>query len=298
MGRFRPCRAPSHHAVGKMHQTTTPNLSPAGGLTGSLFSEAACPPKRQGIRPPSGVGLRVLQILYEEFPAPLQPKFISARARTPYPGTKKWLTRNDGLWVVQVSTGGWYRARATLQLLRRVGLEPLKVHALQLMVKSLGGGSPPQLQGLGTPTKTADGQVVRKTEWNGRMVTVQAGPHGALVSVRASTNPISIPLFNELAAWLHGLATPGTVTVQDFDLNVDGANHRLKVSGAESVSLGGFQGGLLKIYNKQVIDATRIEACFHRVNLGLPEVARVLNELATPPYEPGLFPCLDPREVA
>lgn len=273
-------------------------LSPAGGLTGSLFSEAACPPKGQQKRPPSGVGLRVLQTLYDEFPAPLQPKLIAAQARVPYEGAKKWLQRNDGTWVVRVSGGGWYRARATLALLRRVGLEPLKVHALQVMVKSLSGGTPPQLQGLGTAKKTADGQVVRKADWNGRTVTVQPGPRGALVSVRASTHPISIPLFNELSAWLHGLATPGTVTVQDFDLNVDGADHRLKVSGAQAMSLGGFQGSLLKVYNKQVIHATRIEACFHRVNLDLPEVARVLNELATPPYEPGLFPPVDPWEVA
>jgi hypothetical protein len=132
----------------------------------------------------------------------------------------------------------------------------------------------------------------------GRPVTVQPGPHGALVSIRASTNPISIPAFNELAAWLHGLATPGHVEVLDFDLNVDVADHRLKVSGAQSVSLGGFRDGLLKVYNKQAIQATRIEACFHRVNMGVPEVARLLNELATPPYDPGLFPPTDNREVA
>lgn len=204
----------------------TPTLSPAPGLTGSLFSEAACPPKGHGKRPPSGVGLRVLQVLYEEFPAPLQPKFISARARTPYPGTKKWLTRNEGVWVVCISGGGWYRARATLALLRRVGLEPLKVHALQLMVKSLGGGSPPQLQGLGTPHKTADGQVVRKTEWNGRLVTVQAVVYTntyqggdvddyILIDNSAGSAPVVVTLTAHNAHLVQAYKASGHILVED-----------------------------------------------------------------------------------
>lgn len=248
------------------------------------------------------MGLRVLQVLYDEFPSPLQPKVAAAMARTPYEGTKKWLQRSEGHWVVNVQDSGWYRARATLHLLRRIGLEPLRVHALQCVLKSLGGGSPPQAQGLGFASPAADGQVIRRADWYGRAVTVQPGPDGALLSLRASTNPIPIPLFNELAAWLQGLATPGTVTVLGFDLNVDADEHRLKVAIAGdargSISLGGFQSGLLKVYSKQVIDATRIEACFHRVDLDLPEVARLLNELGTPPYDPGTFPSLDPCEVA
>lgn len=281
-----------------MATTHTEPASPLGGLKSQLFSEASCPPKGQKKRPPHGVGLRALQVLYDEFPTPLQPKMVSALARTPLEGTKKWLARSEGTWTVKVSAGGWYRARATLQLLRRIGIEPLHVHALVLFVKSLAGGTPPQLAGLGKGVQTADGQTVRKADWYGRPITIQPGPAGALVSIRASTQPISIPLFNELAAWLYGLATPGTVEVKDFDLAADTANHRLKLSGLTSMTLGSFHGSLLKVYDKRVIEATRIEACFHRVNLDIGEVGRLLNELATPPYEPGLFPPRDAWEVA
>lgn len=286
------------------------NLSPHGGLNSQLFSEAACPPKGQKNRPPSGVGLRVLRVLWDEFPRPFQPKQVAYLAQTPHEGTKKWLQRNEGTWVAREGVvhtpfgrldnggGGWYRARATLQLLRKRGWDPLAVHALQMLVKSLGGGTPPQLGGLGTPRKLADGTVQRETEWNGRKVTIQPGAHGALVSIRASQEPISIPLFNELSAWLHGLATPGTVMVQNFDLATDSQTHQVRVAGAESLSLAGFHGSLLKVYHKRSLEVTRVEACFHRVNLDLGEVGRLLNELATPPYSPGLFPSLDPREVA
>jgi hypothetical protein len=266
-------------------------------LTGSLFSEAECPPKGRKIRPPRGVGLRALQVLYDEFPNPRRPKDLAREARTPYEGTKKWLTRNKGVWVMESPSSGWYRARATLALLRRIGLEPPRVHALQLLCKSPDGGTPPQLQGLGHKRVLRDGTVQREADWNGRKVTVQAGPDGALVSIRASTDPIPVPLFSELAAYLHGLCTPGTVVVKGFDLGIDTANHRLAAAGVEAVTLYGFQGDLLKVYNKRCIQATRLEACFHRIDLPMSEVARVLNELATPTYDP-TFPPPHGPEVA
>ena len=67
--------------------TESPCLSPAEGLTSPLFSETPRPPKGHGKRPPGGVGLQVLQVLYDEFPASPQPKLIAAMA--PYEGTKE-----------------------------------------------------------------------------------------------------------------------------------------------------------------------------------------------------------------
>jgi hypothetical protein len=273
-------------------------MSPDSSLTSQLFSEAACPPQGQGKRLPKGVGLRVLQFLHADFPNTSQPAHIAQVSRSPYAGTKKWLTRNNGVWVVNDRNSGWYRARASAKLLKAVGMTPLALHAIQVRIQSPEGGLPPQLRGLGTGYRTKDGQEMRRAVWNGHEVTVQAAGFGALLSMRSSKNPVTVPLFNEFSSWVHDLAYPGHAMVEGYDLGVDGKGHRVRVVGCQSMSLGGFHSGLLKMYNKQVIGATRLEACFHRLDLSMSEVARVLNEIATPPYDPGLFPPTDPREVA
>lgn len=256
-------------------------MSLADPLTSQFFSEAACPARGQKRSPPRGVGLRALQFLRGEFPNPWPPKMVARMIRQGSEATRKALQRMSGRFVVAVP-GRMYRAMADAQLLRRIGLEPYKVHGLQFRLVSPNGGSPPALAGLGSARSTADGQEVRHAEALGRRVVVQAG---GLVSVRASTEPFTVPEFAELAAWLEGLAGGGRVDVLSMDVNVDVENHRLRVSGAESISLQAARAGLWKVYNKRVIAATRIEACVHRVDMSLQEVSRVLQEFTSPPLD-------------
>lgn len=236
-----------------------------------------------------------MRLLREEFPSPLQPKQVAAYTRVSHANAKKWLNRNTGHHVVLVAEPGWYRAMADHRLLKRIGLEPYQVHALQVTIKSPNGGPPPALRGLGTTHQTRDGQEVRKAEFKGRAVTVQAG---GLVSVRASTAPLDVQEFMELSAWLDGLAGGGDVQIVSMDLNVDVDDHRLKMSGVQSMSLGPFANALWKVYNKQVVQATRIEACVHRVDLSMQEAARILQEFSAPSYMPEWNPPPHPWEAA
>lgn len=255
-------------------------MSPPSALTSQFFLEASSPRKGQRKRPLRGDGLRIMQQLRPVFPQPMTPKEI----RTVVPGVsyesvKKWLQRNEGQHVVKVAHG-WYRARADAQLLRKLGIEPLKVHAIQALLKSRDGGLPPALEGLGSPRTTKDGQAIRVAEYEGRVVTVQAG---GMVSVRASKDPFSVPEFGRLAAWLEGLTGGGSCELQGFDLNVDVDEHRLRMGGMKTLSLGGFAHGLLKIYDKQERQATRIEACVHGVKLDVQEAAAIIGQLSSPP---------------
>lgn len=275
-------------------------MSPSRELTSQLFSEAACPPKGQKNRPLRGVGLRLVQVLRREFPQPMQPKELATTTRQSHEGTKKWLQRNEGVHVTS-ELRGWYRARADLRLLRQIGLEPYKVHAIKVRIVSRIGGTTPRPGGQFRAELLRDGQVQHVAEFKGRRVTWQAGN---MVSVRSSTQPFTVPEFTELAAWLEGIANGAEVRLDDFDLGIDTESHRLKIAGmsrkqitAQSLTLGGFAGGLWKIYNKQVIQATRLEACLHRVDLSVKEAAGLLHELSVEPFVPPMVPS-DGWEVA
>lgn len=280
-------------------------------LKSQLFSEAECPPQGHVKRPQGRVAIRTLAVLYAEFPNPQQPKMLATAARVEYEACKKWLQRATGSWVVNVPDKehhptGWYRARATLKLLRNLGMDPLGIHRVEVVMPapvSLARGVPPRLAGLGTPHPRDPN--TRTTEWNGHHVTLQGHNDGGhTVKVRSSTKPFSASEFVELAAWLDGLAAPAKCILTDCDLNIDGKEHRYRFSGAQSQQLGDWTAAYVKAYNKQAIGATRIEYCFHRLDIGLSEAARLLNELATPPppesfaYRPELMPVPGGQEVS
>lgn len=269
-------------------------LSPAKHLTSQLFSEAECPPKGQKKRPFSGVGGRVYGHLYGQFPNVQQPKTIAREAKAPYEGAKKWLNRNEGVWVVDTGAG-WYRARATVQLMRNLGFSPIQAHGIQVLIKSRDGGLPPRLEGH--VWSRADG--TGKGEWRERPLTVQATADGALVSIRASMKPFSVAEFCELAAWLEGCANGGEVLVKNIEFNSDADHHVVRIAGAGALSVGAVREAMVKAYNKRVTGVLRFEACFHRLDAPLSEILRVLNEFATPPssYVPPLTPA-DGWEVA
>ncbi len=247
----------------------------------ALFSEAEVSP--QGTKKASllrGTGLQVIQFLRTEFPSPCTPRTIAAQTGASYEAVKKWLQRNEGKHVVKVAAGGWYRARADPRLLAKIGLEPLKVHAIQVSVSPL-QGRPPAIQGQ----RDKDGTV--RSTWQGHKLTAQPQSDGGwFISVRCSTDPLSVEKFGQLTAWLYGLSGGARVRLRSCDLNIDTADHILKMRGVESVELGDFHGATVKLYNKQVIQATRLEACFHRVDLGMAEAANFLNALTARPEEP------------
>lgn len=224
-----------------------------------------------------------MQALRAEFPNPLQPKQLVPLAKVTHANAKKWLARNEGTWVVAHGARGFYRAMADMSLLKQIGLEPFKVHALQVLLKSPSGGLPPALGGLGHEKKTRSGQVQRVADFLGRRVTVQ---DGGLVSIRASTDPFTVDEFTRLSAWLDGLTGGGTTKLESVDLNVDMEQHKVSMRGIKSMSLAAFTDGLVKLYDKQVIQATRLEACVHRTDLTVPEAARILQEFTTPVYRP------------
>lgn len=252
-----------------------------GHLNSALMAEAEMSPK--GTKKPSpvrGIGVQVLQFLRAEFPSPATPKTIAAgtgAGSKSYEAIKKWLQRNDGTWVIKTAPGGWYRARADPKLLARIGLQPLKVHAIQARL-SPNGGRPPALEGH----RDNDGTI--KAEWQGRKLTAQPMADGGLfISLRASTDPLSVEQFGQLTAWLYGLAGNGSVRLTSCDLNVDTEDHLLRMRGVESVELGDFHGATVKLYNKRVIEATRLETCFHRLDLGMAEAAQLLHGLTAQP---------------
>ena len=256
-------------------------LSPQSGLTSQLFSEAACHREGQKKCPSKGVGTRVLQLLYDEFPNPLQPRLISRLAKAPYPGTKKWLTRNEGLHVVNIGNG-FYRAKATWNLLKRIGIEPITVHGIGARIESLRGGSPPQIEGQGTVLPNGD--VV--AEFHGRRVTMQRTKDGGVwVQCRATTDPLSVPAFAEFSAWLKGLANGRPVKMEQWELSVDPEDHRMRLDGVQAVTLRGFTDHLWKIYNKSVTKATRIESCWHRLDMKPDEAAALLHAVTSRPME-------------
>lgn len=269
------------------------SLSPP--LKSQLFSEADCPPKGQKIRPPRGMGARVFAWLWGEFPNTHQPKTIAREARTPYEGTKKWLARNNGGHVIDAGNG-WYRARATVHLLKRLGFSPIQVHGLQVMLKSRVGGSPPRLQGH--VSLRADG--VGKGDWRGRLLTVQVTPTGCLVSIRASMQPFGVPEFVELAAFLEGCANGGSVTVENIEFNTDCDADVVRIAGAQALSIQGVRDAAVKAYNKEAMGVLRFEGQFRRLDAPMAEIVKVLNEIATPPeaYRADLAPPDSFGEVA
>jgi len=246
----------------------------------TLFQEAEVSPKgTKKESPVRGVGIHVLQCLRDEFPSPCTPALISKITGQSHEAIKKWLQRNQGVWVIRTAPGGWYRARADPRLLAKIGLEPLKVHAIQVSV-SPNGGRPPAIEGQ----RDKDGTV--RSSWQGHKLTAQPQKDGGLfISVRCSKDPMSVEKFGQLTAWLYGLSGGKRVVLRSCDLNIDTADHILKMRGVESVELGDFHGATVKLYNKQVIQATRLEACFHRVDLGLAEAANFLNALTARPQE-------------
>lgn len=220
-----------------------------------------------------------MAFLRDEFPSPATPKIIASRTGASWEAVKKWLQRNDGNWVVKTAPGGWYRARADPRLLAKIGLEPLKVHAIQVSL-SLPGGRPPAIEGPRDKSGT-----IRST-WQGHAMTMQPqGADGWFISVRCSKDPMTVEKFGQLTAWLYGLSNGGRVLLRSCDLNIDTADHIMRMRGVESVELGDFHGATVKMYNKRVIQATRLEACFHRLDLGMAEAARFLNVLTARPEE-------------
>lgn len=238
--------------------------------------EAECPRKGHFKRPLRGGPLKIMQYLYSEFPSPATPKQIATGTGVSYEAVKKWLQRNQGPWRVVQDLRGWYRAWATPKLLQGIGLEPMKVHALQIQMSPNGGG-PPQIEGQRD-----------KADFRGRPVTLQASKGGVLVSVRASTEPFSPEEFQDLVAYLEGLGRGCDLSVLSVDFGVDVKDHVLRIRGAESLSLHAWNQGYLKAYNKQIIQATRFEACFHRLDLRPEEVTGILQGIGERPsvFEP------------
>ena len=256
-------------------------ISGQGHLASALMAEAECPRKGQEKRPAvRGVGLHVLAFLRAEFPSPATPRTIAKMSGQSYEAVKKWLQRNDGVWVVKTAPGGWYRARADPKLLARIGLQPLKVHGIQARL-SLNGGRPPWIEGH----RDKDGNTV--AEFLGRRLTAQPMADGGLfISLRASKEPLSVEEFGQFTAYLYGVAGGGSVRLTSCDLNVDTDDHLLRLRGVESVELGDFHGATVKLYNKRVIEATRLETCFHRLDLGMAEAAQILHGMTARPEDP------------
>lgn len=252
-----------------------------GHLNSALMAEAECPQKGQEKRPSiRGLGVHVMAFLRSEFPAPATPRTIAAMSGQSYEGVKKWLQRNEGTWVVKTAAGGWYRARADPKLLARIGLQPLKVHAIQARL-SPNGGRPPAIKGH----RDKDGNTT--AEFMGRRLTAQPMADGGLfISLRASKNPLTVEQFGQLTAYLYGLAGGGSVRLTSCDLNVDTDDHLLRMRGVESVELGDFHGATVKLYNKRVMEATRLETCFHRLDMGMAEAAQLLHGLTARPEAP------------
>lgn len=251
-----------------------------GHHNSQLMQEAQTSPV--GTKKPSpvrGLGIHVMQCLRAEFPSPCTPAMIAKATGQSHEGIKKWLQRNEGKHVVRTAPGGWYRARADPKLLARIGLQPLQVHAIQALVSPV-GGRPPQLEGQ------RDGNGNIKTEWNGRALTAQPAEGGLFVSLRASKDPLSVEAFGQFTAYLYGLAGGGSVQLKSCDLNVDVDDHLMRLRGVESVELGPFHAATVKIYNKQIIEATRLESCFHRLDLGMAEAAQILHGLVAKPQAP------------
>ena len=248
-----------------------------GSGVSALFLEAECPHKGHKTRPClQGSGVRIVQHLYAEFPSHQSPKQIAAATRQSHEAVKKWLRRKTAEWYTVQSLRGWYRARATVKLLSGIGLEPLKVHALQVQM-SPNRGSPSLLQGLGD-----------KAEFRGRVVTFQASKGGVMASVRASKEPFNAGEFQDLVAWLEGLGHGCSVLVRKADFGVDVRDHVMRLDGVEAVTLQAWNAAYLKAYNKQVVQATRFEACFHRLDLQPDEVVHILQGIGERPssYEP------------
>lgn len=242
-----------------------------------FFLEAECPRKGHSLRPLRGGPLKIMQHLYNEFPSLQQPKQISKATGVSYEAVKKWLQRNQRPFRVVQEIRGWYRAWATLKLLRGIGLEPLKVHALQIQM-SPNGGSPPQIKGQ------------RDTmDFRGRKVTLQPSRGGVMASVRASVNPFSVGEFQDMVSFLEGLGYGCDLSVIGSDFGVDVKDHVLRIRGVESVSLQAWNKAYLKAYNKQVIQATRFEACFHRLDLDPGEVVSLLQGIGERPSQ-GVVP--------
>lgn len=241
------------------------------------------PEGTQNVSRLQGVGKYIMEYLRAEFPAPATPAQITAGAGLPkssHAAVKKWLQRKNGIWVVK-TIRGWYRARADVQLLQRIGLDPLKVHAIQVELMSPNGGRPPAIEGQ----RDKDGTV--RGSWQGKKLTAQPTAAGGLfISLRASTDPLTIEQFGQFTAWLYGLAGNGSVKLRSFDLNTDVSDHLMRMRGVESMELGDFHGATVKLYNKQVIEATRLETCFHRLDLGMAEAAQILHGLTQAPPEP------------
>jgi len=247
----------------------------------TFFAEAECPPKGHEKRPRlQGSGLQIVQHLYAEFPSHRSPKQIAFATRKSHDAVKKWLRRKTAESYVVQGERGWYRARATVKLLAGIGLEPLKVHALQVQM-SPKRGSPSLLQGLGD-----------RAEFRGRRVTFQPSKGGVMASIRASTDPLSAGEFQDLVAWLEGVGQGCGIEVRKADFGVDVRDHVLRLDGVEAVTLQAWNGAYLKAYNKQVVQATRFEACFHRLDLEPGEVVNILQGIGERPssYEP---PALD-----
>lgn len=233
---------------------------------------------------PRGIGLQVLQFLRAEFPNPCTPKIIEAGTglgKRSYEAIKKWLQRNEGTHVVKTAPGGWYRARADPKLLARLGLEPLKIHAIQARL-SLSGGRPPAIKGH---RDSKDPNTIHSS-WQGHKLTAQEQADGGMfISLRCSKDPLSMEKFGQLTAFLYGLAGGESVQLTSCDLNTDVQDHLLRMRGVESVELGDFHGAAVKIYNKTVIEATRLETCFHRLDISMAEAASMLHSLTQRPAE-------------
>lgn len=238
----------------------------------------------------------------------MQPKRIAEEASVNYEACKQWLRRNNGVHVVNEGNG-WYRARGTLQLLKKLGFSPLHAHNVKVKIpatlKSLAGGLSPsasRLEGLGRVD--AKDPNTRHSEWHGHALTVQGMRGGGhYVHLEASAAALAPEEFVEFSAWLQGLAYPETPMLDQVDFNVDVQDHRLKISGAQSVQLGDWTSAYVKAYNKDVLGVARIEACYHRLDAPFHEVARMLHDLASPPrleevgYRPELLPPAHDGEV-
>lgn len=252
----------------------------------ALFTEAQMSPlgtKKWSLLP--GVGAPIMEYLRAEFPAPATPAQITAGAGLPkasHAAVKKWLQRKNGTWVIK-TVRGWYRARADPQLMHRIGLDPIKLHALQVEIMSPVQGRPPAIEGQ---RDSKDPNTIHAA-WQGRKITAQQTKQGGLfVSMRATTDPLTVEEFGQWTAWLYGVAGNGSVMLRNFDLATDTADHLMRLRGLEAMQLGDFHGAVVKIYNKQVIEATRLETCFHRLDLGLAEAAHLLHSMTARPAEP------------
>lgn len=219
-------------------------------------------------------------MLYAEFPNPVSPKEISAVTRANHENVKKWLQRDQlksGAGYTVRHSRGYYRAKATMKLLKKIGLEPFKIHGIQMMIMSPNGGRPPRLEGLGDTKTNKDGSTEQVTERLGRRVTIA---ESGLISIRASTMPFEVGEFLEVASWVEGLAAGFRVEMRSIELNIDVEDHLLKLDGVKAMTLSGFRDGLLKIYDKQVLRATRFEACIFRLDMTAKEAAAMLNEMS------------------